>query len=205
MEVKNIILLVLWLGIILVSIGACYKVYVMDRNYSVLSLVECDPTVTSCFALLCDEESENYSEDLCNQIDAGEKRHFSLMRKQAKNIESCDARSKECPDLTCAEREEGCEIITCTDRILVAYGDENMSCTPEVIVPVEDKKEEVPMVKPQEQEVTPSLPGKESNLPIPVPTDTPEELIPAPVITQPESEPTPAAEDLPEPTHNLPI
>lgn len=224
MTVKDQILAVVLLGVVLLSIGACYKAYVMDRDYQVLTLTACDPEQQSCFALLCDEESENYNEDLCRQTESGEKRYFSFIRKKAQSIESCDARHEQCSELQCAKNEPGCEMITCDDQALAQYGDESIGCTPEVIMPVETvpKEENVEVVEPAP---VVEIPEKESNIPsldedsaadaeqklldaqeealLKTPDTTTETPVPVPVETT--SPVTPLQESQPEPNHNLPI
>lgn len=197
MTVKDISLIVLWFVIFGVSTAVSYKVYVLDRDYAFVTLIPCDPETETCFVASCDPESETYLEDICLTIEEGQtERYFSYIKKKMKNVEACDTRDGECAPLVCEENEEGCAVITCTERTLVDYGDGSMGCTPEVIVPVapdqtveliEMSKEEAPA-----EEVIPvTQPAVEGD---------------AGVLTPDEpAQPAPVEEDLPEPTHNLPI
>jgi hypothetical protein len=217
MTLKDNILLIVWLGIVVASVGACYKVYVMDRGYEIVSLVECDPTKEACFVLSCDGEDEDYNEDLCRQVDQGA-RYFSFIRKKAKNIESCDARFEQCESLACQEQEEGCEYIQCDAETLEEYGDESMRCTAAVIAPQEVVEEVAPapvIETPLQEESVPSvdesieaeqklLDAQEESLrqgtTVAAPAVLP--VTPAPVETTPTA---PVEESVSEPNHNLPI
>lgn len=223
MGFKNQILAVVWLGMVLASIGACYKVYIMDRNYQVLTLTECDPEQQACFTLLCDDASESYNEDLCRQVSLGEKRYFSFVRKVANNIASCDARYEECPSLGCTDNEPGCEVITCNNKTLERYGDESMSCTPEVVVPAEPNPV-VESTKTEEKIDEPAPPTREESTFAPSAAeeaaadaeqrrlDAQEESslrsnssVDSPAPTTIDTPPAPVDESLVEPVNNLPI
>ncbi len=198
MTVKDTLLVVLWVVIFSVSTAVSYKVYVLDRDYSFVTLIPCDPEVQTCFVATCDPESETYLEDICLTIEEGQtERYFSYIKKKMKNVEVCDVRDEECAPLVCEENEEDCEVISCDEDTLAEYADEGTECT-EAVMPEEEVLEEESTEMMPEAE-TPTAPETE-----PTPAATEEEAIPepAPETVMPVRE-EPAVE--PEPTHNLPI
>lgn len=205
MSFKDTALIIVWCIIVLASVTACYKVYVVDTNYPLVTFTACDPAEESCFALQCDEESEAYDEYLCQGREAGETTYFAYIKKQKNQIESCDARFEDCEALRCEAQEFGCEYITCNEGTLSEYAYEGVVCDDVVMssevptTPVEMEESSAPKVEmnPEPVLITPdtteTAPAANEEL---IPSSAPAE---APVIEQPNEA------ELPEPTHNLPI
>jgi len=213
MSVKDTSLIILWLAIVLVSGMACYKVYVMDANYPLVTFAPCDPAQDACFSLVCDEESETYDEYLCQGVAQGEERHSAYIKKSMRSVETCDARHEDCKPLRCESREFGCEYITCDEVSLSQYAYSGVTCENMATIPkketslpevedssvLEDKSISEPIIPTQSESEAASATEEETLPPL---TPTPVEEVPtepAPAIDQP----TP--EELPEPSHNLPI
>jgi hypothetical protein len=184
MSIKDISLIFLWFLIVTVSTAVTYRVYVVDKEYQLLTIISCDPSEVDCFV------SGNQKE-----------KHFQYIKKLAKNTIDCDARSETCKPLQCKMGEEKCEIISCNVDTLREYAYDGVSCTDQVVVkekPIEVKEETVvPAVK-----VEPPAPVEVPRAPI---DSNQEEAIPqAPEPTPAPVSPAPE-EDIPEPSHNLPI
>ncbi len=212
MSKKEVILGIVWIGAALLSVVMCYKVYVMDKNYEVVTLTSCDPALEVCYVLECDQSTDTYNEDICQTIGDGEVKHFSFIKKKMNHITTCDSREEECPGLRCEKGEEGCQLLVCNDENLREYGDKSMRCTERVALPEPPKMPE--SSKPQEL-----APPEETTLPVesalPVdnlPTDRqtiqPAPPVESPIPSTPTENPVPSDQpsvDQAEPSHNLPI
>jgi hypothetical protein len=187
MSIKDITLILLWLLIVTVSTAVTYKVYVVDKDYKILSVTSCDPAEASCF------------------VSEKEAKYFQYIEKSAKYIEECDARKQECKPLRCSEKEQGCQLITCDTDTLRDYARPGVACSDKAMIiqkpveqPVEVKTE---TAAPQVEELTPA-PVEVQRAPI---DSNQEEAIPvAPEPTPAPVAPAPEEEEL-EPNHNLPI
>jgi hypothetical protein len=103
MDKKSKILVWVFVIALIISVGATYYRYVVNRDYIIFAHVECDPKIESCFYTPCEG------------IDCpAEIEYYKKINKKAFNIELCDSENPECQPLVCQPNEKDCEITNCT-------------------------------------------------------------------------------------------
>lgn len=108
---KGTKLLIIFLAIIFtLSLGAKYYKFNVSQDYYISAEVACDTETESCFVWDCDIEDEE-----CDQTP------YKYIWKHATEVPYCDPLLEDCPDLTCNEDEDDCEITYCSSETL---GDE---------------------------------------------------------------------------------
>ncbi len=110
MDKKSKILLWIFAGALIISVGVTYYRYVVKRDYIIFAHTECDPKTESCFYTPCEDGAEN---DCGAEIE-----YYKKINKKAFNIELCDIEQPDCKPLVCKDGEKDCEIISCSDATL---------------------------------------------------------------------------------------
>lgn len=89
--------------IIAVSVFYTFYKYIVQKEYTIMAHVSCDPHTESCFFVPCEEA------DCPTEIE-----YYKLITKDAANIELCDPNNAGCDPLVCKDGEMGCAIISCS-------------------------------------------------------------------------------------------
>lgn len=103
MDRKSKILLWIIIIILVISVGVAFYKYVIKKDYTITTHLNCDPNTESCFYVPCE-----------NSDCSTETEYYKLINKKAFNIDLCTDTSQNCEPLVCKNGEEGCEIISCT-------------------------------------------------------------------------------------------
>jgi hypothetical protein len=115
---------VLTLVLILIVVGVTvwkYNVFVVQRHYTIIDRISCDPEIETCFTYECAP-----GDDECDDTP------FKKLTKRASTISLCrNYEEGNCPVPTCAEGEPGCSIISCSADTI----EEDEVCTE---LPVQD-------------------------------------------------------------------
>jgi hypothetical protein len=122
MDTKSRILLVLLLSLIVLSVSASYYRFVVLQDYIVISEIDCDPSLESCFVWICDPEVDG--EDECTGDPADDTWYYKMAFRNAMFISDCDPDEDEnCLPFECPiSGEENCGQILCTEETVGEYG-----------------------------------------------------------------------------------
>jgi hypothetical protein len=110
---KSKILFVI-LGVLIAgSITVTYWRYMVKHDYIIQAQAECDPETEKCFVWQCDPES---MEDgvKCTGVPENDIWYYKIIRRNAKNIPSCDPTGDDCTALICPLDEKDCSEELCT-------------------------------------------------------------------------------------------
>lgn len=102
------LLFVVIVFLLVLTISATYYRYFVLKDYTIISEIDCDPQVESCFVYLCDPEYEECTGD--PEEDTWYYKHFY---RKASATPLCDPESEGCAALVCTEDEGGCYIENC--------------------------------------------------------------------------------------------
>lgn len=145
MDKKSKILLGVFLGLIIISVGATYWRIMIQKDYIIESQVDCDPYAEACFVWECDPDSDIEGEK-CTGDPESDIWYFKVAKRNAGKIPLCDPNTDEaCQPMLCEPGEKDCEEIFCAEDLLeaqyasgcvdpVKYAEEN---------PVEEEAEDV--------------------------------------------------------------
>jgi hypothetical protein len=107
MDKKSKILLILFLILLIGSVGLTIFKYGIKKDYLIYGSSPCDPQIESCFYYPCDE-----GDNSCN---LDEIEYYKKVEKKAFNIERCDPAVEGCNPLICAENEDDCKVTYCSE------------------------------------------------------------------------------------------
>lgn len=107
MDKKSKILMWIFVGALIISVGVTYYRYVVKRDYIIFAHAPCDQTIESCFYTPCEEGDTE-----CVPADV---EYYKKINKKAFNIELCDSENPECQPLVCQPNEKDCEITSCSE------------------------------------------------------------------------------------------
>jgi hypothetical protein len=132
MDKKSKILMWVFVGALIISVGATYYRYVVKRDYIIFAHAPCDPEMESCFYYPCEEGDTE-----CSPADV---EYYKKINKKAYNIELCDSESPDCQPLVCQENEADCEIISCSEDVLedgeaCSVASSSVSTSSEFVIP----------------------------------------------------------------------
>lgn len=113
MDKKSKILILVFVLLILGSIGATYYRIFIKKDYVISSEIDCDPTVENCYLWECDPAVDG--EGVCTGDPDDDIWYYKILNRKAYNIPLCDPNDEECEALTCPEGEVGCEILNCEE------------------------------------------------------------------------------------------
>ncbi len=105
---KSRLLITVFIGIVILSIGVSFFRFFILRDYAIQSQIECDPYVESCFIYVCDPNAEECTGDPIQDTS-----YYKLIDRNARNIPLCDPNNEGCDPLTCLEGEEECYVTFC--------------------------------------------------------------------------------------------
>jgi hypothetical protein len=107
---------VLWIVIGVLIVGSAFTAYyraVIVHDYDVYLEIDCNPDVESCFTYYCDPQWEE-----CAGIPEEDTWYYKILQKDGRVMSAnCDPNEKECPEFTCEEGDEHCEIIYCNENV----------------------------------------------------------------------------------------
>lgn len=83
-----------------------YERFFIYQDFPVTVEAECDPASESCFVYHCDSEH-----DECAGNPEEDTRYYKRITKQGNMFPTCE--NGECPEVSCAETESGCEVEFC--------------------------------------------------------------------------------------------
>jgi hypothetical protein len=106
MDKKSKILMWIFVGALIISVGVTYYRYVVKRDYIIFAHAPCDPKTESCFYAPCEGIDCPAEADI---------EYYKKINKKAFNIELCDSENPECKPLVCQPNEKDCEITNCTE------------------------------------------------------------------------------------------
>ncbi len=143
MDKKSKILIVVFLVLILISVGITYWRIMIKKDYVIESQIDCDPYSETCFIWECDPESNIEGEACAGDLEE-DIWYYKIAKRNAMNIPLCDPNDEECDALTCDPAlEKDCAIILCDEKTSVEQeaecnnpGEYNLNNPPE------DEKEE---------------------------------------------------------------
>lgn len=118
MDRKSKIFLALFSILIITSVAITYYRYIVLRDYIIEAQAVCDPYAEACFTHICDSAA---GEECVGDIEK-DTTYYKLIRRNAKNIPSCDPKTEGCNALTCPAGEADCTFILC-DSAQVDDGD----------------------------------------------------------------------------------
>lgn len=110
---RNRFFYLIFILLILFSIGFTFKRIFIEKNYQILAEVSCDPQVELCFYYEPEECAVNDNDCL---LDPEEAYSYKLISKKASNIYACEQTEDKIDcgeELSCLEGEENCEYIYC--------------------------------------------------------------------------------------------
>jgi len=117
MDKKSKILILVFLLLIIGSVGATYYRIFVKKDYIISAQPDCDPATEKCFISVCDPTSGD-----CTGNPEEDTFYFKKIKKKAANVAMCDPNQKECQSLECAPGEKDCEIIYC-DKDTLSEGE----------------------------------------------------------------------------------
>ncbi|MBI5133823.1 MAG: hypothetical protein HZA81_00315 [Candidatus Taylorbacteria bacterium] len=106
MDIKSKIITALFV-LLLIGVSVWkYKVFIVDRDFTIYGTSSCDLFNESCFAMDCSE-----SDPECDLTP------YKKIEKMAYNVPRCGP-LEECDELTCSQEEEGCYMTSCSEESL---------------------------------------------------------------------------------------
>jgi len=106
MDKKTKVLFIVLILLLVVSIGATFYRYMIQKDYLIFAHIKCNPRSESCFYLPCTE-----GDSTC---DSTAIEYYKKITKKAFNIEMCNTADEGCNPLVCKNGEKDCEITTCS-------------------------------------------------------------------------------------------
>jgi len=107
MDRKSKILIVIFVLLLIGSVGLTIFKYGIKKDYLIYGFSPCDPISESCFYYPCEE-----GDGSCN---SDEVEYYKKVEKKAFNIERCDPAVEGCNPLICSENEDNCVVIYCSE------------------------------------------------------------------------------------------
>ncbi|TAK96862.1 hypothetical protein EPO05_00740 [Patescibacteria group bacterium] len=139
MDAKSKILLLVFVILIIGSVGFTYWRIMVQRDYAISAQTDCDPYVDKCFIWECDPNSTVEGE-ACTGDPEADIWYYQVVNRKAANIPSCDPnKDEECQALVCPEGEVGCETIFCDET---TKEDQGVECSDPVQYAEENPIEE---------------------------------------------------------------
>lgn len=108
MDRANKIFLIFLALVIISVIGFKYQQFFLNRNYTLLAEISCDPTTESCFKVICDGECE--ASAIVNS-DGSPYKKVSIL---AAHAPAC-LEEENCTDFTCPVGDDTCSITYCSE------------------------------------------------------------------------------------------
>lgn len=193
MKTRNLILALIGFIIASVSIALCFKVYVLDKNFQILTITSCDETSETCFAFVCDSTSEEYPSEMCRETADNDTLFYTYIFKKKSMTPDCDATKGVCEPLVCAPNEEGCERVVCSEETLAReFVPEGAECSiyipPAAPAQVEEEK---PEPAPQPEPMSDTDPYEGESVPTGEPLPPQSQVAPTDTtVTTPQPQPT---------------
>jgi hypothetical protein len=116
------IFLLVFVLLIVGSIGVTYWKIIIKRDYVIVAQSDCDPYTENCFVHVCDPDPNVDGSDACKGNPTDDTWFTKNMHRMAYNIPNCDPADEKCTALVCADGESNCSYELC-DASNVPSGD----------------------------------------------------------------------------------
>lgn len=133
--------------VLLGGIGYSYWHFVINRDYTLVHHVDCDPAVEVCFYWQCDPQAVEEDEQ-CTGDPEEDEWYYKHLERLAKNVPECSVNDETCDAFGCAVGEKGCGEVLCNekeaaiDEVVCSDPAEYRATHPEALEDEEDMKED---------------------------------------------------------------
>jgi hypothetical protein len=138
MDKKNKIFFIVFLLLIIGSVGATYYRTMIKKDYMISAQIDCDPYTEKCFIWECDPTSTVEGEACTGELE-NDIWYYQIVERRAYNIPSCDPNDENCEALVCPDGEEDCDVIFCNEENKVEQG---VECSDPVQYAIDNPEEE---------------------------------------------------------------